>query len=146
MRTWVWSLALLSGLGIQRCRELWCRLQVQLRSCVAVAVVEACSCSYDSTPSLGELSYATGAALKRQTNKKLDIKPQQQLLFLPTASFGFAIHLPVGIKTEYERYALTLYPSGAIRFPLAGGKGHSAKPNLNQAWFIIQLEFHQCPI
>ena len=25
MRMWVGSLALLSGLGIQRCRELWCR-------------------------------------------------------------------------------------------------------------------------
>ena len=27
------------GLMIQRCHELWCRSQKQLRSCVAVAVV-----------------------------------------------------------------------------------------------------------
>ena len=38
MRLWVQSLALLSGLGIQGCHELWCRLQTQLRSGVAVAV------------------------------------------------------------------------------------------------------------
>ena len=35
----VWSLALLSGLRIQRYRELWCRLQTRLGSHVAVAVV-----------------------------------------------------------------------------------------------------------
>ena len=29
---------LLSALGIQRCRELWCRSQTRLGSCVAVAV------------------------------------------------------------------------------------------------------------
>ena len=33
------SLALLSGLRIRRCRELWCRSQMQLGSCVAVALV-----------------------------------------------------------------------------------------------------------
>ena len=32
------SLALLSGLRIRRCRELWCQLQTQLRSHVAVAL------------------------------------------------------------------------------------------------------------
>ena len=32
------SLALLSGLRIQRCHELWCRLQMQLGSCIAVAL------------------------------------------------------------------------------------------------------------
>ena len=32
-------LALLSGLRIQLCHELWCGLQMWLRSCVAVAVV-----------------------------------------------------------------------------------------------------------
>ena len=33
------SLALLSGLRIQRCLELWCRSQTWLRFCFAVAVV-----------------------------------------------------------------------------------------------------------
>ena len=35
---WVQSLASLSGLRIQYCRELWCRLQAQLRSGIAVVV------------------------------------------------------------------------------------------------------------
>ena len=32
------SLALLSGLRIWRCHELWCRSQMRLRSAVAVAL------------------------------------------------------------------------------------------------------------
>ena len=51
MRLWVRSVASLSGLKMRRCRELWCRLQ--LRCHVAVAVVEAGSCSSNPTPSLG---------------------------------------------------------------------------------------------
>ena len=38
MRTQVGSLASLSGLGILRCRELWCGSQTRLESCAAVAV------------------------------------------------------------------------------------------------------------
>ena len=47
------SLALLSGLRIRRCHQLWYRSQMRLRSCVAVAVTEAGSCSSNSTSSLG---------------------------------------------------------------------------------------------
>ena len=54
MRTQVQYLAsLLSGLGIQRCPELWCGLQMQLRSGIAVAVAEASSYNSNLTPSLG---------------------------------------------------------------------------------------------
>ena len=35
------SIPVLSGLGIQHCCELWCRLQTQLKSGVAVAVAMA---------------------------------------------------------------------------------------------------------
>ena len=52
-RLWVRVLASLSGLRVRRCRELWCRLQTWLRSCVAVAVVQAGGYSSDSTPNLG---------------------------------------------------------------------------------------------
>ena len=52
-RGWVWSLASISGLRIQRCPELCCRSQMCLGSGVAVAVAQACGCSSDSTPSLG---------------------------------------------------------------------------------------------
>ena len=33
------DVGLISGLGIRRCCELWCRLQMRLRSGIAVAVV-----------------------------------------------------------------------------------------------------------
>ena len=57
MRVWVQSLASRGGSGIQRCCELWCRQQMQLRSCIAEAVVKAGGCSSDLTPSLGTSVY-----------------------------------------------------------------------------------------
>ena len=39
MKLRVWSLTSFSGLRIWHCRELWCRSQMRLRSCIAVAVV-----------------------------------------------------------------------------------------------------------
>ena len=68
MRTWVRSLALPGGLRIWHCRELWYRLQMRLRSGVAVAGAEAGSCSSD-LPLAWERPYAVGAALKRQKIK-----------------------------------------------------------------------------
>ena len=74
MRTKVWSLASLSGLGIQHCRVLWCRTQTWLGSGVAVAVAQAGGySSEDSWP--GNLPSAEGVALKRlkqnwKTNSK----------------------------------------------------------------------------
>ena len=49
MKVWIQSLAMLSGLRTQSCGELWCRLQMRLRSCVAmaVAVVQAGSYSFN---------------------------------------------------------------------------------------------------
>ena len=64
MTMWVRSLALLSGLRIQYCCDLWYRSQLRLGPCIAVAVVQASSCGSYSTPSLGT-SNATGVALKR---------------------------------------------------------------------------------
>ena len=71
MRLWVQSMALLSGLKIWHCHELWCRLQTWLRSgvVVAVAVAETSSCS-SIRPLAWEPPYAVGVALKRQKNKK----------------------------------------------------------------------------
>ena len=72
MRMKVQSLASLSGLRIWHCHELWCRLQMWLGSCVAVAVVLACSCSSDSTPSLGtSICHGCGRRKdKKDKNKK----------------------------------------------------------------------------
>ena len=67
MKTQVQSLASLSGLRIQCCQELWCRLQAQLGSGIAVAVVLASSYSSDLTPSR-ETSICCGCGLKK-TNK-----------------------------------------------------------------------------
>ena len=53
MRTWVPSLASLSGVRLWRCHELRCRSPTRLRSGVAAAVAVAGSCSSSSTPSLG---------------------------------------------------------------------------------------------
>ena len=63
MRTRVQSLALLSGLRIWVCRELWCRLQMLLWSGVAVA--QAGSCSSNSTAGLG-ISTCCRYGLKKQ--------------------------------------------------------------------------------
>ena len=46
---------------------MWYRSQTQLGSCVAVAVVQASSCSCDSTPSLGT---SICAALKKKEKRK----------------------------------------------------------------------------
>ena len=69
MRTGVQSLASLSGLRIWHRHELWCRSQTRLGSQVAVAVMQAGSCSSDLTPSW-ELPYATGVALEKRKKKK----------------------------------------------------------------------------
>ena len=68
----VWFLvALLSGLRIRHCRELWCRLKTQLGSCIVVAVAQASSYSSDSTPSLGtSICHRYGPKKQKEKNKK----------------------------------------------------------------------------
>ena len=61
-------LALLSGLMIRCCRELWCSLQMQLGSGVAVAV--AGSYSSNLTPSLGTSIYC-GCDPKKNKRQKI---------------------------------------------------------------------------
>ena len=69
MRPWVRWLASLRGSGIWHCRELWCRSQTLLGSGVAVPVVQAGSCTSDSTPSLG-ISICCGFSPKKQKKPK----------------------------------------------------------------------------
>ena len=66
---WVRSLASLSGLRIWHCHELWCGLQTWLGPCIAAAVVQASSCSSNSTPSLGTSMRCT-CGPKKQKRKK----------------------------------------------------------------------------
>ena len=56
MRLRVRSLASLSGLRIQRCHELWCRLQMRLQSGIAVV--------WRTGPLVWKPPYAPGMALK----------------------------------------------------------------------------------
>ena len=69
MRMQIWSMALLNGLRIQCCRELWCRLQtrsdpallwLQCRP-VVIALI---------WPPAWEPPYSTGVALKSKKKKK----------------------------------------------------------------------------
>ena len=58
MRMWVWSLASISGLRIQRCCELWCRL-------AAVAPI---------WPLAWEAAYAAVVTLKKKKKKRLNVE------------------------------------------------------------------------
>ena len=78
-RLWTWiisirmqvqTLASLSGLRIQHCCKLWCRLRAQLGSCIAVAEVWACGYSSKLTPSLGTLMCCKISPKKLKKKKK----------------------------------------------------------------------------
>ena len=58
------SLALLGGLRIQCCHEMWCRLAKWLGSSVAVACGHTLAAIGPIQPLAWELPYAVGAALK----------------------------------------------------------------------------------
>ena len=72
MRMQVGSLASLNALRIRRCRELWCRSQTLLGSgvAVAVAVVQAGSCSSNSTRSPGNFHMPRVWPQKPKAKKK----------------------------------------------------------------------------
>ena len=77
MRIWVRSLALFSGLGIQRCYELWRRSQGRCGSDIAVAVVQAGSCSSNSTPNLGaSICLWFSPKKKKEKEKHIITEPQ----------------------------------------------------------------------
>ena len=77
MRLLVRSLALLSGLRIQRCHELLCRLQTWLRSGVAVTVAKASSYRSNWTPSLGtSICHRWGPRKDKKTKKNYSNKEE----------------------------------------------------------------------
>ena len=103
MRLQVWSLASLSGLRIQRCRELWCRLQTWLGSGVAVAVEKAGSYSSHSIPSLGTSMCHRYGPKKKKINKIVKFLATYQALFYIWGIKQFrdspcpcAVYIPVG--------------------------------------------------
>ena len=70
MRLRVQSLALLSGLRIQHCHELWCRSQMWLRSRVAVAVARRPAATAPIRPLAWEPPHASDAALEKHPPQK----------------------------------------------------------------------------
>ena len=67
------GLALINGLRIQCCCDLWCRLQMPLGSCIAVAVAQAGSCSsvqFDLGTSICHRCSPKKQKTNKQTNKK----------------------------------------------------------------------------
>ena len=75
MRMRVRSLALLSGLRIQRFCELWCRWQTQLGYGSDPVLLWLCfrpAAAALIRPLVWELSYTVGAALKKKKRKRLE--------------------------------------------------------------------------
>ena len=113
MRTQVRSPALLSGLRIWHCCELWCRSQMRFGSCVAVAPIQ---------PLAWELPYAAGVALKKQKTKNKQTKKtghKLKLQFQIMNNFSFFLlfflwlhlqHMEVpglGVELELQLQAYT---------------------------------------
>ena len=71
---WVWY-----------CRELWGRSQTRLGSCVAVAVAQAGSCSFDWTPSLGTSICHGCSPNKKEKEKKIGVRLRKK-------SFSYNFH------------------------------------------------------
>ena len=82
MRLWVRSLASLSGIRIQHCCELWCRLQRWLRCGIAVAMVWTSGYSSHWTPSMGTpYAAALDKTKKKKKKKKKKTLPKNSIIF-----------------------------------------------------------------
>ena len=77
---WVQSLASLSGLRIWHCQKMWCSLQMWLGSGVAVAVVQAGTCSSDLTPRPGNSICCRCG--KRKKKKKIKTKKSVMITYV----------------------------------------------------------------
>ena len=93
MRMQDWSLPSLKRSRIQHCHELWCRPQTRLRSNVAVVVVQASSCSSNSTPSQGTFICHRWDLKKRRRRKTW-------VSFLGLSSCMAALGLPYCLGTH----------------------------------------------
>ena len=88
MRMWVQSLASLSGSGIWCCLELWCSLQMQLGSRMAVAVAQTRGCSSNLTPSLGISINHRCVPKKKKKKKKVVLVSAKNISYLFIHSFS----------------------------------------------------------
>ena len=113
----VQSLALLSGLGIRRCRKLWCRLQTWLGSRVAVALPQTGGYSSDSTPSLGtSICHGCGPIKGKKKKEKTSGQSKEWTLLSDPFNLTFWKSIPANNfspfpKAKYLYYNIyLLYP------------------------------------
>ena len=81
------KLALLSRLRIGHCHEWWYRSQMQLKSLVAVVVVQVSGYSYDSTPSLGTSICHGDSPKKTKKQNKTKQKNNPELIWHDSYSY-----------------------------------------------------------
>ena len=104
-------LALLSGLRIQHCHELWCRSQMRVRFYAAVALAQAGSYSSDWTPGLGTpICHGCGPKkTKRQKKNALQFQLGEFGIFWgpkpPVSLHGPSINLYL-LQTQTLRFVL----------------------------------------
>ena len=112
------SLASLSGLRIWHCHALWCRSQIRLRCCIAVAVAVTDICSPNSTPSLGT-SICRKWGPKKQKKEKwiysvvtiFAVQPSDPVIHIYTHSFSHIIfHHGLPQETRYSSLCSTVGP------------------------------------
>ena len=100
LRLQVQSLALLSGLRIQHCHELWCRSQTWLKSGIAVLWCRPAAVA-PIRPLAWEPPYAVGVTLKRKKNlefcaSKFNIKKVKRW----SSHCGQVVTNPAGIHED----------------------------------------------
>ena len=139
-RSQIQSLASLSGLRILHCHELWCSLQRQLGSGVAVALIK---------PPAWEPPYATGAALKKNWLNSIVftcILCTSYILYLFIFGLFLGPHLQhmevprLGVELELKPTAYTT--ATATNITAQGNTGsltHWARPGIEPgiSWFLV---------
>ena len=90
LRTMRSSLASLRGLRIWHCCELWCRSQMRLGCCIAVAMAQAGGYNSDWTPSLGTSMCCRCSPKKQKRKRKITLyKHSVRISRLSTPSYSF---------------------------------------------------------
>ena len=98
-------LALLSGLRIHSCCELWCKSQMSLGSCIAVAATSPRGCSSNSTPSLGTCSGCRCSPKKKKKEKERKKKVHLSPSFLfPDSSQSPFVYSEPGCLSKEDGY------------------------------------------
>ena len=112
MRMQVQSLDLLSGLrigvAVSCCHEVWCGLQTWLGSGIAVTVSWACSCSSNSTCSLG--TFISHGCSPKKNNKKKFTEDWIQIDFFLMEIKSKQIYLPYFTSQRYEQHQTKVAP------------------------------------